>query len=118
MPSILETASRDLAAMPRGEQQEAIRGAFQALPDDQRRAFAESMAASIPPPGPTTTNRIWLIIIIAFVAVLGMAVLTLCVTVFLPPQQGATKPDTILTIFTTTTAFLAGLFAPSPVGSK
>ena len=118
MASILESASRELAAKPRADQLVAIREAVQALPDDQKKAFADALVANIAPPDQNTSNTVWLIIIWAFVLVMSGAVVTLCTSVFVAPIKDATKPDTILTVFTTSTAFLAGLFAPSPMSSK
>lgn len=118
MANLLESVSRDLATKSHAEQLSAIRESVQALPDDQKKAFADALGASIPPPDQTTSNKVWLIIIWAFVSVMVGAVVTLCVSVFIAPVKDATKPDTILTVFTTVTAFLAGLFAPSPVSSK
>jgi len=111
-------AVRDLNAQTPAEQLAAFREASQSLSDDQKRAFADALGANIPPPDQTTSNKVWLIIIWAFVLVMAGAVVTLCVSLFVTPIKDATKPDTILTIFTTATAFLAGLFAPSPVSSK
>ncbi len=118
MEHLLETVSRDLATKSHADQLTEIKRAFQALPDDQKRAFADALGANIPPPDPATSNKVWLIIIWAFVVVMVVAVLTLCVSVFMTPVKDATKPEIILTVFTTVTAFLAGLFAPSPVSSE
>jgi len=81
----------------------------------------DAPGVNVPPPDQTTSNKVWLIIIWAFVLVMVTAVITLCITVFIKVQEDETylaKPELILTVFTTVTAFLAGLFAPSPVSTK
>jgi hypothetical protein len=96
---------------------QSIRAAVQSLPPDQQQTIAREMRA-IAGPDQGTSNAVWLIIIWAFVSVMGIAVATLCITVFIAPATGGTAPDKILTVFTTVTAFLAGLFAPSPVNAS
>jgi polyferredoxin len=88
------------------------------LPDEQKKAVAQAMTANVPPPNQEVANKIWLIVIytIAFAAIASVAVL--CAGYFFPAASAGIKPETILTIFTTATAFLAGLFAPSPVENK
>lgn len=69
-------------------------------------------------PDTSTTNWIWLIVVSAFALVMISAVLVLGLGVFKPAIKDAdyiAKSDTILTIFTTAVAFLAGLLSPSPV---
>lgn len=118
MPRDLEAFSREISTMPQAEQAPAIREAFNALPEDQKQAFAQALGVRIPDPDIITSNRVWLIIIWTFAAVMLGAVLVMSISVFIPPTTGGTKPETILTVFTTVTAFLAGLFAPSPVAKK
>lgn len=95
----------------------AIRDAVDSLPDELKAAFREAVGKLLPP-DETTSNKVWLIIIWAFTLVMIGSVFVLCFSLFTAPVKDATKPETILTIFTTVTAFLAGLFAPSPVAKK
>jgi hypothetical protein len=60
-------------------------------------------------PGKGTTDQIWLIVIGTFCVVLLGATFTLAFAVIRKIDAPA-----LLTIFTTTTAFLAGLLSPSP----
>lgn len=114
----LEAAVRELALKTPAERLSETRKVVESMQEDQKREFAVALAKSIPPPDQTISNTIWLIIIWAFVTVMVIAAVTLCVSVFCAPVKDATKPEIILTVFTTVTAFLAGLFAPSPVASN
>ena len=118
MATALESFSREVAAKPQAEQAAAIKEAVNALPEDQKQAVAQALGVRIPEPDQTTSNKVWLIIIWAFAVAMIGAVFVLSLGVFIAPVSGGTKPDTILTVFTTVTAFLAGLFAPSPVSKK
>jgi hypothetical protein len=72
----------------------------------------------LPPPDTKTNNAIWLIVVIAFALVMVGAAYVLFAGVTSKLEAGAayaTKSDTILTVFTTVVAFLAGLLSPSPV---
>jgi hypothetical protein len=63
-------------------------------------------------------NIIWLIIVVAFVTVMVGAAYVLGTGVTVKLDQGsiyATRSDTIVTVFTTVVAFLAGLLSPSPI---
>lgn len=115
MATLLDSFSSDLTAKPTSERAKAIEDAVHALPPDQKAALAKAL---LPPPDPATNNKIWLIIIQSFAFAMLAAVAVLCSGVFIAPDKDGIKPDMILTIFTTVTAFLAGLFAPSPVAKK
>jgi hypothetical protein len=118
MATALESFSRDIAAKPQAEQAKAVKEAVDALPEDQKKAVAQALGVRLPEPDQTTSNKVWLIIIWCFAIVMMGAVLVLGISVFAAPVTGGTKPETILTVFTTVTAFLAGLFAPSPVAKN
>jgi hypothetical protein len=78
----------------------------------------QQLPAVLPPPDSATNSVIWLIIVAAFTIVMvGAAyVLGAGVTSKLDANATyATKADTILTVFTTVVAFLAGLLSPSPI---
>jgi divalent metal cation (Fe/Co/Zn/Cd) transporter len=72
----------------------------------------------LPPPDTKTSNAIWLIVIIAFALVMVWAAYVIGAAVTSKLEQNAiyaAKSDTILTVFTTVVAFLAGLLSPSPL---
>lgn len=72
----------------------------------------------LPAPETKTTNAIWIIVVLAFALVM---VASACALMFGVTNRldatakYAVNGDTILTIFTTVVAFLAGLLSPSPV---
>jgi len=109
--------SEDLASESAAEQAKTIIQVIDDLPAEKQTPVVKTLADryGLSPDQPTS-NKVWLIIIWAFSAVMMIAVLVLSVGVFLP-TGGGTKPETMLTVFTTVTAFLAGLFAPSPVSN-
>ena len=78
----------------------------------------EMLPRAIDDPNPLTTNTIWIIGVCSFSVVrlysayvLGSGVATPLV------KEGiyVTRGETVLTLFTTVVAFLAGLLAPSPL---
>jgi hypothetical protein len=71
----------------------------------------------LPAPDSAVTDRIWLIVILAFAVVLVGSFLTLAVSTFLT-SKNEVDLQIILTIFTTVTGFLAGLFTTSPAQAK
>ncbi len=117
MPA-LESFSREIAAKPANERVAAIQEAVNALPEDQKNAVATALGTRVPEPDQSTSNIVWIIIISSFALVMLGAVYVLCQGYFTPPVTNGTKPETILSVFMTVTAFLAGLFAPSPVAKK
>jgi hypothetical protein len=116
MSTQMESAPPNFEGRSPADKLQLARATVQALPEAEKKAFATELSRQFPPPDQTTSNKVWLLIIRAFVSVMGLSVATLCITVFVAPAAGGTAPDKILTVFTTVTAFLAGLFAPSPVG--
>ena len=113
----LESFTREIAAKPQPEQARAIEEAVNALPAEQREALSKALGRPLDP-DQATSNKVWLVIIWCFGIVMVIAVLVLSLSVFVAPVSGGTKSETILTVFMTVTAFLAGLFAPSPVQRK
>lgn len=116
MEILLESFSSALAAKPQSERARATQEAVNALPNDQKNLMAEALG--LHPPSPSTSNKVWLVVIYAFAFSMVVSVVVLGVGVFVSSTNGVAKPDTILTIFTTTTAFIAGLFSPSPVSKS
>jgi hypothetical protein len=99
-------------ALPAAQRKEAVRAAMAELPPAEQ---AEVASAVLPRPGKETADRIWLIVICSFAAVLIGSFATLAVSVFIPVPEGGTSGQTILAVFTSVVGFLAGLFMPSPV---
>ena len=60
-------------------------------------------------------DLVWIVIVISFALVLVGAFVTLALAVF---TSGNLSGDLLLTVFTTTAAFLAGLLVPSPTQAK
>ena len=113
-----QSISDQTAATPRAKWAQLLRQAMPGSSEEQISAGAEALGKLVPDPDQTTANRIWLIVIWAVVIVMIGSVLVLSIGVWLTPETGGTKPETILTVFTTVTAFLAGLLAESPVKTK
>lgn len=98
---------------------------LQALRDNPQQTLIElkdeavnQLPRSLPAPDTRTNNAIWLIVVIAFAAVMVGSAFVLGHGVGVKLEANAlyaTKSDTILTVFTTVVAFLAGLLSPSPV---
>ena len=63
-------------------------------------------------PDQAITDKIWIIVITAFAVVLVGSFLTLAAGIIL--QIASSNLQVILTVFTTVTGFLAGLFTTSP----
>ena len=116
--NILDSFVREIADKPKAEQTRLIKEAVDSLPNEQKQSIAKVLGVRLPEPDQTTSNKVWLIIIWCFGIVMVGAVVVLSISVFATPVAGGTKPETILTVFMTVTAFLAGLFAPSPVEKK
>lgn len=113
----LRDSFSEIAAKPPAEQAKAIKEAVDAMPEEQKKAVAKALVGVLKL-DQTTSNKVWLIIIRCFVTVMLGAAVVLSISVFAAPVAGGTKPEIILTLFTTVTAFLAGLFAPSPVAKN
>jgi hypothetical protein len=95
--------------------------ALRTNPEQTLKGLSNEVVQQLPrlqPPDGETTNAIWLVIVIAFAAVMVGAAYVLGAGVTNKLESGAdyvAKSDTILTVFTTVVAFLAGLLSPSPV---
>jgi hypothetical protein len=95
-----------------------IMQALKTKPEETLKNLGKEAVLLLPPPDKETNNTIWLIVVIAFALVMvGSAyVLGAGVTSKLDANAVyAAKSDTILTVFTTVVAFLAGLLSPSPI---
>ncbi len=75
----------------------------------------------IPDPTPPFANAVWLIVVVSFAVVMMFAAYVIGAGINVEVKTGVTyliKGETMLTVFTTVAAFLAGLLAQSPVKSK
>lgn len=104
----------------------AIRSNMQALDSSERKQLAieaagglgyedrQEISRTLSGPSQGMTDKIWMIVVIGFVIVFVGAFLTMA-------YYYANKDinlDKMLTVFTTVSAFLAGLLAPSPIRNK
>lgn len=105
----------EISGKPAGQQAQAIKKAIIKQPKEIQEVISQAIESTVPPPDAKTSNTIWLIVIWCFGIVMVLSAIVLSVSVFNSPEEGGTKSETILTVFMTVTAFLAGLFAPSPV---
>ena len=109
--------TEQLDALPTAERKWiAIRAVADLSSADKREVAA---AAGLPPPSNKVNDIIWLTIVWSFAAAFIAAAAVLLVGRFASVTEAAgeivTSNETVLTIFTTTAAFLAGLLAPSPL---
>lgn len=110
-----------------------VRKTVQQLPDEERKNVTKDLMGElsrqsrkeifdkwgIGAPGEKTKDYLWTIVIIAFSIVLVGTFITLAIGAFQAPEQGAiTKPELVLTMFTSVVGFLAGLFVPSPAANR
>jgi hypothetical protein len=109
MPALQQTISstEDVQSLNAADQKAVAIAALQEMSEPDRAAVAQR--TGIGSPGRRVTNTIWLIVIGTFCIVLLASFATLAYTV-IRSINGAS----LLTVFTTVTAFLAGLFSPSP----
>ena len=108
MSSVTEVQSF-LEALPATDRREAIIRVAQNLPQSDQAAVSRALAD----PSPSMTDRLWLVIVGVFAAIaVGMAI-AITAAVFWAVQY-----DVLVTVFTTVTAFLAGLAAPSPIANR
>jgi hypothetical protein len=118
MAITLESAARDLQGAPRGERIGAMRDFVAALPEEQKKELQQELSATLPAPDTVTNNKIWIVVIWGFVIALIGSLALMGTSMFFVPAQGGTKPETLLTVFTTVSAFLIGLFVPTPATKK
>lgn len=118
MSGPLDALAQQLSTKTPQEKVEMLRNVLDDFSKDDKSALVQALGARIPDPDQKTSDKVWLIIISSFAFVMLIAVIFLGAGMFLAPQANGTKPDTLLTVFTTVTAFLAGLFAPSPTSPQ
>jgi hypothetical protein len=105
-----QLAIRDTVSnLPEDKKVETVTDAAKKLTPDQQQQVAASI--NVLPPSSKTNDIIWLIVIGSFASILIGIVVVMAVGWFL----GKTFEPSFLTIFTSVSAFLIGLFAKSPV---
>ena len=85
---------------------------------EKLKEFAADATRLLDKPTRTANDWLWLIIVGAFAATMLFSAAVLGFTVTAEVKTGAsyvTKSETIVTVFSTVVAFLAGLLSPSPV---
>jgi hypothetical protein len=100
-----------VATLPRWDQTDVVRHMVRDMSATEKARFAQQLG--FPPPHGNVANQIWLLVIGCFVFVLGGSFLTMAVAIFMKVPA-----ELLLTVFTTTVGFLAGLLTQSPVAHK
>jgi len=101
------------------QQQADLVDAVESLPAKEKAEVVKRLGVGIGGPSQWVSDWIWFVIVLAFVVTMVASVGVILLGRFnlLTPAEGAifTSTEVLITLFTTTTAFLAGLLAPSPV---
>src|SRR5438094_829439 len=100
-------STEQVPALPAEDKKSLAVTAMQTMSESDRAEVQQRLGLA--PPGKATTDQIWLIVVGTFCVALLGAALTLAFAVIRKIDAPA-----LLTVFTTTTAFLAGLLSPSP----
>jgi CBS domain containing-hemolysin-like protein len=72
------------------------------------------VSAPLGKPSRRTVSLVWLGVVYANIAVMLIAAVSLAIALFFPDTASLAKPETLLILFTTPAAFLAGLIARDP----
>lgn len=103
-----EVAINSVQTLSPAEKTEVLREATTNLSEQQKIAVAEAILGK---PTQQATDTLWLIIVIVFATAFILSVAAMIYAAIFT-KDGI--DDKLITIFTTTSAFLAGLLAPSP----
>jgi uncharacterized membrane protein YbhN (UPF0104 family) len=104
--------SQQVADLPNEDKIALATAALQSLPQEQKQNVVTNVGVL---PDQSTANFVWRVIVSTFALGLIVAVITVS-GIALGLFPGTTDIQTMLTVFTTTAGFLAGLLSPSPVG--
>jgi uncharacterized membrane protein YbhN (UPF0104 family) len=104
--------SQQVADLPNEDKIALATAALQSLPQEQKQNVVANVGVL---PDQSTANFVWRVIVSTFALGLIVAVITVS-GIALGLFPGTTDIQTMLTVFTTTAGFLAGLLSPSPVG--
>jgi HEAT repeats len=114
-PPEVQLAALEALQEPERQRATAVQEALEAT-KSQDTAVKIAAVEAIGAPGTSTTDLIWVIVVVGLLIILGGA---LWGTIDLLTDNRATKsPDKLITIFTTVFAGLIGLFAPSPLANR
>jgi hypothetical protein len=106
--------SQEVADLPLDNKVALATASLQSLPQEQKQNVVAGAGVL---PDQSTSNFVWRVIVCTFA--LGLVVAVLAVGgIALGLFKGTTDIQTMLTVFTTTAGFLAGLLSPSPVGAQ
>jgi hypothetical protein len=106
--------TQQVADLPTEDKVALATTSLQSLPQEQRQNVAANVGVL---PDQSTSNFVWKVIVCTFA--LGLVVAVLAVGgIALGLFKGTTDIQTMLTVFTTTAGFLAGLLSPSPVAGR
>jgi hypothetical protein len=92
---------------------ESLLADFNNLDARSRAEFREAIGG----PNPPTANRLWLLVVGTISLVIIGAAGGLIVSLFKPLPTGTIGPEIVLSLFTGSMGFLAGIFVPSPANS-
>ena len=95
--------------------------ALREKPEETLKELAKEATSDLPrvlPPNGSTSNVLWLIIVGSFAIVMLGSAFTLVFSITTKAEANATyitNSETVVMLFTTAVAFLAGLLSPSPI---
>jgi hypothetical protein len=98
----------------------------QQLPVADRKTLTRKTMSDLPPqdqndvasqirPSPTVADITWLIIVASFAVVFVTVALSIVASVMKFTNQAASDTAPLITVFTASATFLAGLLSPSPI---
>jgi hypothetical protein len=106
--------SQQVVDLPNEDKVALATTSLQSLPQEQKQNVVADVGVRLDQP---TSNFVWRIIVCTFA--IGLIVAVLAVGgIALGLFKGTTDIQTMLTVFTTTAGFLAGLLSPSPVAGR
>ena len=114
VPTRQKMIADSVNSLPIDKKTETLISATKELSNENQQQVIQGLN----PPDDRTTNFIWKIIVCSFAFILVGAFLSMAYSLFFPPKEMGEISDKLITIFSTTSAFLAGLLVPSPTGRK
>lgn len=106
------TALESVKSLNSNEKKEVLLSAAKDLNNEERQNLSNDLNAIIGQPTQKAADTLWLIIVVSFAVGFLLSIGAIVYSsVFLEAIS-----DKLVIIFTTTSAFLAGILAPSPMG--
>ncbi|AUD06115.1 hypothetical protein [Spirosoma pollinicola] len=103
-----------LNATKDGAKVDILTKSIKGLSVDDRKTVAQNIALA--PPSGQIRDRIWMVVIWAFVILIVGSFIALSISLFTPEKTpDEARVQIMVTVFTTAAAFLTGLLAPSPM---